>query len=101
MNYEEMTIEELNAELKTKLHSCAIWKSTTDGSYEMALHSSGYYEVQKIISLKRTVEDWVDMEKGIADLEEFYCRPREMGLEVARIPDAQEWRRKELRGHSL
>lgn len=84
MNYEEMTIEELNRELEAKLHSCAMWKSTTDGSYEMALHSSGYYKVMEVIKLKNS--------NRIADLEEF--------MEVARIPDAQEWRRKELRGES-
>ena len=84
MNYEEMTIEELNIELDAKLHCCATWKSTTDGSYEMALHSSGYYKVLEVIKLKNS--------NRIADLEEF--------MEVARIPDAQEWRRKELRGES-
>ena len=84
MNYKEMTIEELNAELEAKLHSCAMWKSTTDGSYEMALHRSGYYEVMEVIKLKNSGR--------ISELEEF--------LEVARIPDAQEWHRQELRGES-
>ena len=95
MNYEEMTVEELNVELKAKLHSCAMWKSTTDGSYGMAMDASGYFDVLDAIKLKegKGGKRVGDMEKRITDLEEF--------LEVARIPDSQEWRRKELRGHSL
>ena len=94
MNYEEMTIEQLNIELKAKLHYCSIWESTTDGSYGMAMDASGYFDVLDAIKLKEGKEDkrFGDMEKRIADLEEF--------MEVARIPDAQEWRRKELRGES-
>ena len=52
MNYEEMTIEELNRELEATEASCATWKSTTDGSYGMALECSGYFKILDAIESK-------------------------------------------------
>ena len=42
-------LETLQARVKAILESQAHWKSCQDGSYEMALHNSGYWEtVEKI-----------------------------------------------------
>ena len=38
-------LETLQARVKAILESQAHWKSCQDGSYEMALHNSGYWDV--------------------------------------------------------
>ena len=49
-------LETLQARLNSILESNAHWKSCQDGSYEMALHNSGYWEtVEKIKELTGNV----------------------------------------------
>ena len=49
-------LETLQARVKAILESNAHWKSCQDGSYEMALHNSGYWEtVEKIKELTGNV----------------------------------------------
>ena len=51
-------LETLQARLKSILESNAHWKSCQDGSYEMALHNSGYWEtVEKIIFVKELLKE--------------------------------------------
>ena len=38
-------LETLQARAQAILESNAYWKNSQDGSYEMALHNSGYWEV--------------------------------------------------------
>ena len=46
-------LETLQARLKSILEYNEHWKSCQDGSYEMALHNSGYWEtVEKIKELE-------------------------------------------------
>ena len=46
-------LETLQTRLNSILESNAHWKSCQDGSYEMALHNSGYWEtVEKIKELQ-------------------------------------------------
>ena len=46
-------LETLQTRAKAILESNAHWKSCQDGSYEMALHNSGYWEiVEKIKELE-------------------------------------------------
>ena len=54
---EKMTeLETLQTRLNSILESNAHWKSCQDGSYEMALHNSGYWEtVEKIKELTGNV----------------------------------------------
>jgi len=53
----EMTIAALKDELKEIERSCFHWKSSQDGSYEMALHSKGHHvlsiELRKRIKARR------------------------------------------------
>jgi len=49
-------LEELQAKAKDILQYCEGWKKCQDGSYEMALHNSGYDKVLK------EIRDILDME---------------------------------------
>ena len=42
-------LETLKARAQAILESNAYWKSSQDGSYEMALHNSGYWDVMEQI----------------------------------------------------
>jgi hypothetical protein len=49
-------LEELQEKLKSILQYCDGWKNCQDGSYEMALHNSGYDRVLKEIKEIREAE---------------------------------------------
>lgn len=54
---EELSLEELNALRQQILNRCAHWLSCQDGSYECALHNSGYDTVvREIIRRKEYVD---------------------------------------------
>ena len=49
----EFTLEELEAQAAAILAYNAHWKSCQDGSYEMAMHNSRYYQIlERIKELK-------------------------------------------------
>ena len=49
-----LEIKKLESKMQDILDRCEHWKSCQDGSYNMALHSSGYYECRdKLNQLER------------------------------------------------
>tara|TARA_R110002126_G_C10095033_1_gene465478 strand:- start:10 stop:183 length:174 start_codon:yes stop_codon:yes gene_type:complete len=53
MNYEEMSLDDLEKELKTIEHQCKHWESCQDGSHGMALSEAGYSNVLNAIKEKK------------------------------------------------
>ena len=47
--YKDMTLEQLQEELKSIERYCKTWESSTDGSHGMALHYAGYNDVKQEI----------------------------------------------------
>ena len=52
----ELRIKELTEKMKALLERNAHWKTCTDGSYEMALSVSGYYDLGDEIKELRGAE---------------------------------------------
>jgi hypothetical protein len=49
MDLTNLTLEELKVELKKSLESAEVYKDCRDGSYQAALHGSGYYILNREI----------------------------------------------------
>ena len=55
MNLEEMTLEEMKIRAESIHSNNSHWKSSQDGSYEMALSYAGYYKLcERIKELEQT-----------------------------------------------
>jgi hypothetical protein len=49
MDLTNLTLEELKVELKKSLESAEVYKDCRDGSYQLALHMSGYHIINREI----------------------------------------------------